>query len=40
MSSLPAFQHDIAGVRCLTGADDLRTRSRDYFCTAPSSTRS
>ena len=35
MSRLHAFQRDIAGVKCLTGDDDLRSRSRDYFWYSP-----
>ena len=35
MSRLDAFQRDIAGVKCLTGSDDLRSRSRDYYWYSP-----
>jgi FAD/FMN-containing dehydrogenase len=35
VSRLQAFQRDIAGVQCLTGEDDLRSRSRDYYWYSP-----
>lgn len=35
MSRIEAFRRDIGGVQCLTGEDDLRTRSRDYFWYSP-----
>ena len=35
MSRLQEFQHDIAGVQCLTSEDDLRSRSRDYYWYSP-----
>ena len=33
--ALAAFGREIAGIACLTGADDLRVKSRDYFWYSP-----
>lgn len=33
--TIEAFRRDIAGIACLTDADDLRTRARDYYWYSP-----
>ena len=33
--AIDAFRRDIDGIACLTGADDLRIKARDYYWYSP-----